>query len=111
MTREEFEALVRKALEGLPKKFRKRLENVDIVIEDEARGPLLGLYEGVPLARRTSYYGLVLPDKITLFKRNIEDECRARNLDVEKEVRHVLQHEIAHHFGITDKELRDKGLY
>ena len=111
MTREEFEKLVRKALRELPKKFRDKLENVDVVIDEDERGAHLGLYQGVPLKDRTSHYGFVLPDKITIFKCNIEAECRVRGLDIEKEVRHVVHHEIAHHFGITDEQLRKKGLY
>jgi predicted Zn-dependent protease with MMP-like domain len=111
MTREEFELLVRKALKELPKEFKDKLENVDVVIEEDERGPLLGLYEGVPLKNRTSHYGFVMPDKITIFKRNIERECRFRGLDIEKEVRHVVHHEIAHHFGITDEQLKKMGLY
>ncbi len=123
MTNSEFETLVRDALEKLPREFKDRLQNVDVVIEDEidmdaaaklgvgGRGRLLGLYQGVPLKSRTHYYGMVLPDKITLFKKNIENVCLLRKIDIQNEVRHVLQHEIAHHFGISDQRLRDLGVY
>jgi len=123
MSREEFEKLIMKAMEELPADFKEKLENVDIVIEDEpdmnvvrkmglgSKGRLLGLYQGVPLKSRTHYYGMVLPDKISLYKANIERVCRMRGLDVYDEVKHVLQHEIAHHFGITDKRLKDLGTY
>jgi len=123
MTRGEFEAMVHAALGELPKEFKDKLQNIDVVIEDDidmktikelglgARGRLLGLYQGVPLKERTHYYGMVMPDKITLFQHNIECSSRAEGRDIREEVRHVLQHEIAHHFGITDTRLRDLGIY
>jgi len=123
MTREEFEKLVRDVLEELPKEFKDKLQNVDVVIEEGvdmdavkklglgARGRLLGLYQGVPLKERSHYYGMVLPDKITLFKQNIESTCRASGADIREEVRHVIQHEIAHHFGISDKRLEGLDIY
>lgn len=123
MTNKEFEKLVRGALEGLPGEFKDKLDNVDVVIEDEVdmdtvksqglggSGRILGLYQGVPLKDRTHYYGMVMPDKITLFKNNIERSCGASAKDVRDEIRHVIQHEIAHHFGISDKRLRDTGTY
>lgn len=123
MTRNEFETLVRDALDELPKEFKDKLQNIDIVIEEElnmdmvkrpglgAQGRLLGLYHGVPLKHRTHYYGMVMPDKVTLYKQNIERECKTRGLDVYGQVKHVLQHEIAHHFGISDKRLKDLDVY
>jgi predicted Zn-dependent protease with MMP-like domain len=123
MTREEFEKLVQDALRELPKEFKNKLENVDVVIEEDvdmdavkklglgARGRLLGLYQGVPLKDRTHYYGMVLPDKITLFKQNIESACKENGMDIREEVKHVIQHEIAHHFGISDKRLEDLDIY
>ena len=123
MTREEFEKLVHDALIDLPKEFKDKLENVDVVIEEGvdmdmvkqlglgAKGRLLGLYQGVPLKDRTHYYGMVMPDKITLYKQNIERSCEAGGLDIREEIRHVIQHEIAHHFGISDKRLTDLGIY
>ena len=123
MTREEFEKLVHDALVDLPKEFKDKLENVDVVIEEEvdmdavkklglgARGRLLGLYQGVPLKDRTHYYGMVMPDKITLYKHNIEWACERDGMDIREEVNHVIQHEIAHHFGISDKRLKDLGIY
>lgn len=123
MIREEFEKLVRDVLLELPKEFKDKLQNVDIVIEEDldmgavkklglgAKGRLLGLYQGVPLKNRTHYYGMVLPDKITLFKQNIELACRADGADIREEVKHVIQHEIAHHFGISDKRLKDLDIY
>ncbi len=123
MTRKEFEALIINTLEKLPKDFKDKLQNVDVVVEEEldldmvkklglgAKGRLLGLYQGVPLKNRTHYYGMVMPDKITLYKQNIERECKARGLDIGEEIKHVIQHEIAHHFGISDKRLKDLDIY
>lgn len=123
MTHSEFEALVRDILVKLPKDFKNKLQNVDVVIEENlnmntvkmlglgAKGRFLGLYQGVPLKDRTHYYGIVMPDKITLYKQNIELECKARGLDIQEEVKHVIQHEIAHHFGISDQRLKDLGIY
>ncbi len=123
MERKAFEKLVIKAMQGLPEEFKTRLENVDVIIEDEpdmelarsmklgSKGRLLGLYQGVPLQARTHYYGMVLPDKITLFQKNIERVCNFQGLNPYEEIKHVLQHEIAHHFGISDQRLRDMGTY
>lgn len=123
MDQKEFEKLVRTALKELPREFGDKLENVEVVIEDEAdvdaarrlglgaKGRILGLYQGVPLKDRTHYYGMVMPDKITLFKDSIERSCKEDGKDIGEEVRHVLLHEIAHHFGISDKRLRDIGTY
>jgi len=123
MTREEFELLVRNALSELPKEFKDKLENIDIVIEEEvdmeavkrlglgAKGRLLGLYQGIPLKDRTHYYGMVMPDKITLYRQNIERSCEADGSDIREGIRHIVQHEIAHHFGISDKRLKNLGMY
>lgn len=123
MERKEFEDLVIKALNEIPKIFKDKLENVDVTIEDEpnmdtvkalglgSRGHLLGLYRGVPLKSRTHYYGMVMPDKITLYKANIERSCKATKEDIYKKINHVIQHEIGHHFGISDQRLKDLGVY
>ncbi|MDD5634265.1 MAG: metallopeptidase family protein [Candidatus Omnitrophica bacterium] len=122
LSRDEFESLVTEALEDLPKVFKDSLDNVDVVIEDEptqeamkavgvsGRKMVLGLYQGVPLVRRCHYYGMVLPDKITIFKKNVERMCRKRE-DIVVVVTHTVQHELAHYFGITDQRLRDLGIY
>jgi predicted Zn-dependent protease with MMP-like domain len=83
------------------------MENVEIVIEDEPveQKSLLGLYQGVPLKHRGSWYGNVLPDKITLFQRNIERQCRDE-AEVEALVNDVLIHEIGHYFGFNEEDLR-----
>lgn len=122
MEREVFEKLVVKALENLPKMFKDSLENVDVVIEDRPsrelanavdashRRMVLGLYQGVPLDRRTHQYGNVMPDKISIYQENIERICRTEE-EIVRLVTHTVQHELAHHFGISDKRLKDLGIY
>jgi predicted Zn-dependent protease with MMP-like domain len=118
LTRKEFEEVVISALRGLPKFFKKKMKNVDVVVEDRAsrdllselglRSPseLLGLYQGIPLDRRGFYYGNVLPDKITLFQTPIESMCRTKE-DVEEKVKEVVIHEVGHYFGLDDERLRE----
>jgi len=120
MDRESFERLVAKAVEDLPEEFLLRLENIDIVVEDYptpdqmrhlglGRGEtLLGLYEGVPQTRRGGHYGLVPPDKITIFQQSIEAKCRYGG-SISAEIQRVVKHEIAHHFGISDTRLKQLG--
>ncbi len=115
MNRERFEELVARAVEALPEDFQFALENVDVVVQDSpdrrqlariGRGmTLLGLYEGVPQTRRTESYGMVLPDKIIIFRRPILAMCRSE-AEVEAEIGRVVRHEIAHHFGMDEDELR-----
>lgn len=118
-----FETLVQKALEELPEEFGEKLSNVDIVIEGApdletakklgltSQGRLLGLYQGTPIDHRSVYYGTIFPDKISLYQANIERACKIEGKDVYEEIKHVLQHEIAHHFGISDQKLREGGTY
>ncbi|MGH7197871.1 MAG: metallopeptidase family protein [Candidatus Omnitrophota bacterium] len=115
MTRKDFEKDLRQALQSLPKAFREKLRNIQVVIDDKpARGKrasLLGLYEGVSLNERTGDYSMVMHDTITLFKRAIEAECKAKKLDIREEIKRTVEHEIAHHFGISDEKLKKLGLY
>ena len=116
MNREKFEWLVAKAVDELPEEFGNKLENIDVVVEEQPtptllaeaglrRGEtLLGLYQGVPLTRRSRRYGMVVPDKITIFQKPIEAKCRYDG-EIMAEIRKVVQHEIAHHFGISDARL------
>jgi predicted Zn-dependent protease with MMP-like domain len=110
MKRDEFEKLVKDALKTLPKVFRKKLENIDIVIEDEpvTRKNLLGLYQGVPLKKRGFWYGNVMPDRIVLFKKNIE-RISQTDAEIETWVHKVLIHEIGHYFGFDEDKLRESG--
>lgn len=116
MERRRFEDLVVRAIEQLPPEFQDKLENVDVVIEDwpsraqlgrmrlRDRGQLLGLYEGVPQTERGDGYNFVLPDKITIFQKPIEAQCRTES-EIEAEISSVVRHEIAHHFGTDEKTL------
>jgi predicted Zn-dependent protease with MMP-like domain len=109
----DFEQLVQEALDALPDDLRELMSNVAVVIEDEPPPGkrLLGLYQGVPLTRRSSYYGGVLPDKITIFRGPLE---RLYGLDPERlrrEVKRVVLHEVAHHFGISDERLVELDRY
>ncbi len=122
MERKYFEKLVVKALEELPQVFKDSLDNVDVVVEDAPlqahadavdsthRRLVLGLYQGVPLSRRSHYYGMVMPDKVSIFQKNIEKICKSDD-DIIRIVTHTVQHELAHHFGISDQRLRDLGVY
>jgi predicted Zn-dependent protease with MMP-like domain len=117
MDRERFEWLVARAVADLPDEFRERMDNIDVVVQDEPtsrqlagaglrRGEtLLGLYEGVPLTRRSRAYGMVPPDKITIFQNPIESRCHGEGA-IQREIQRVVKHEIAHHFGIGDARLR-----
>ena len=117
MQREKFEALVARAIDNLPPEFQCRLENVDIVVENwptpgqlrQAKHShptqLLGLYQGVPQTKRGRGYGLVLPDKISIFQKPIEAHCRFGD-EIEATIEEVVRHEIAHHFGLDEKTLR-----
>lgn len=109
----EFEEYAQDALDSLPPDIRAGMSNVEIVIEEEppAGQPLLGLYQGVPLTRRGSSYGAVLPDKITIFRGPL---VRLYGHDPEmlrREVRRVVLHEVAHHFGISDERLVELDRY
>lgn len=117
MDREKFERLVAKAVDSLPDEFRRKLENIDVVVENQPtreqlaeaglkRGEtLLGLYQGVSLTKRGGHYGMVIPDKITIFQKPIEAKC-TNDTEVKAEIRRVVWHEIAHHFGIDDARLK-----
>lgn len=105
--------MVQEALKDLPTFFKEKMENVDVVIEDwpnptYSKGRLLlGLYQGVPKTIRGSGYTMVLPDKITIFKGPIELVSRGNKETVKNLVIDTVQHEIAHHFGISDLRLRE----
>ncbi len=122
MDKKTFESLVIKALEELPQIFKDSLENVDVVVDnmpshDEIRSTgvssrrmVLGLYQGVPLSKRSYYYGMVMPDKVSIFKDNIERICSSDE-EIVRLVAHTVQHEMAHHLGISDDRLRELGIY
>jgi len=118
LRREDFEKLVAQALDELPDEFQKRLENIDVVIEDyptshqlsqvglKGQYSLLGLYEGIPLTQRGNNYFGVLPDKITLFQKPIESIC-PNEAAIREQVQKTVIHEIAHYFGLSDERLRE----
>ncbi len=122
MEKAEFEILAEKAFEELPQEFKSRIENVHVVVEDlpgesdlaglklKNKYSLLGLYSGIPLGRRGPGYGVypVVPDRIILFKENIESICKDNN-EIAAKIREVLIHEVAHYFGMTDQEIRRAG--
>ena len=120
MTRTEFERLVREALADIPTEISTHVENVDLIVEEWATDEqlvgagipadelLMGLYEGIPLPDRYNY-DMVLPDKITLFQRAIEQVCSSDE-EVVEEIRMTVVHEIAHHFGIDDDRLDEMGV-
>lgn len=117
VTEEEFEKLVTEAISKLPEKFKKKMENIAIVIEDlpsrgllmemKIKSPygLLGLYRGVPYTKRGIWYRNVMPDKIIIFKEPIEIRCRNKE-EIRESVRKVVIHEIGHYFGLNEADLR-----
>ena len=114
LEREElFEEYARQALASLPDELRSQMSNVEIVVEDEPPlgERLLGLYQGVPLTRRGAYYAGALPDKITIFRGPLERLYGADSARLQREVRRVVLHEIAHHFGISDERLVEIDRY
>jgi predicted Zn-dependent protease with MMP-like domain len=111
--RGRFEEVVVAALDELPEWIRERLENVDVLIEEEpppGQSNLLGLYQGIPLTRRGLHYAGVLPDRITLFQGPIERAVRSEP-ELQALIRHTVVHEFAHFFGISDERLREIGRY
>jgi len=115
--RDTFEQLAEEALDSLPGPLRDHMSNVQIFVEDApgeeagdfGRGPgLLGLYQGIPLTQRSEAYWGVMPDRIFLYQRNIENHCRSLE-ELRELVRTTVIHEIAHHFGIDDDRLDELG--
>jgi predicted Zn-dependent protease with MMP-like domain len=106
---EEFGRLVEAALDGIPEQLGRMMRNVAVVVEDYGGSPnLLGLYHGVPLTRRTSSYGGVLPDRISIYRLPIIRRCRTLE-EVVRQVQITVVHEVAHHFGIDDDRLEELG--
>ncbi|MBI2930721.1 MAG: metallopeptidase family protein [Planctomycetes bacterium] len=115
----EFERIVAEALKGLPEPLRRRIENVQVVIRD-ARGSrrqrgardesdLYGLYEGTPLPERPHDFQGALPDRITLFKNNIEADCEDRE-EMIRCIQETVIHEFGHYFGFDDEDLGEMGI-
>jgi predicted Zn-dependent protease with MMP-like domain len=121
MTREEFEELVAAEFEkAIPEKFRPHIKNVAFLVEDEPStelrqreglsddDTLLGYYHGIPTPMRGDFYGMgsTMPDTITLFQKPIEEEARQSGLSVAQVIRETIWHEVAHHFGMDEHEVR-----
>lgn len=119
LSEEEFEAVVHEALDEIPAELYEKIQNVDIFIEDYpsrevqiemgvGRHRLLGFYHGIPEGRRGHYYANTLPDRIYLYKKNIEAISPSRER-MKEEIQRTVLHELGHYFGIDDKRLRELG--
>jgi predicted Zn-dependent protease with MMP-like domain len=109
----DFDRLVSDALDELPDDIRGLMTNVAVTVEDEPPPgqPLLGLYEGIPWGKRGPYYAGALPDKITIYRLPLERIAGGNPERLRAEVRRVVFHEIAHHFGISDARLVEIDRY
>jgi predicted Zn-dependent protease with MMP-like domain len=110
MSAEAFEELVADALDTIPRKFMAQMSNVVVLVEDSHPDDpnLLGLYHGVALTSRTSYYSGVLPDRIIIYRLPILRICSSAE-EVVAQVRVTVVHEVGHHFGIDDATLHELG--
>ena len=111
MSRERFEELVAAALDDVPAELAELVDNCAVFVEDDPpdHDPhLLGLYDGTPLTERGSWYTMVLPDRITIFRNPTLAICETED-EVVEEVNITVVHEIAHHFGIDDDRLHELG--
>jgi predicted Zn-dependent protease with MMP-like domain len=108
-----FEDTVQEAVDGLPADLGDAMSNVAIVVDEEPPDgePLLGLYQGIPLTARTSSYAGAAPDKISIYRGPLERLYGHDPAVLREQIRRVVIHEIAHHFGISDERLRDLGAY
>jgi predicted Zn-dependent protease with MMP-like domain len=118
MTREHFQRLVVEAIALIPKRFRREMKNLALVVEEEPAPDLLaemeieppdslfGLYQGTPLPERTWAFGNNLPDRITLFQRPIEEDCEDED-DVRAVIGETLIHEVGHYFGMSEEEIEE----
>ncbi len=108
MLRADFDKLVKKAILELPEHIRRKMDNVDIVIEDKSSSgdSLLGLYQGVPQNVWGRGFGNILPDKISIFQKPIEKWAKSEREIVDL-VKNTVWHEIAHHFGFSEKGVRE----
>jgi predicted Zn-dependent protease with MMP-like domain len=107
---ERFEVLVAEALDAIPDALGRYMDNVAVFVEDGSPGQgLLGRYEGIPLTRRNSgYAGMVMPDRIMIYRLPICSLCLTED-EVVEQVRITVVHEVAHHFGIDDHRLSELG--
>jgi predicted Zn-dependent protease with MMP-like domain len=110
---EDFDNALEDAVDMLPDELRDAMSNVAIVIEDEPPDgePLLGLYQGIPLTERSSAYAGTPPDKISIYRRPLERLYGHDPVLLRDQIRRVVLHEIAHHFGISDERLHELDRY
>lgn len=120
--REQLEQIVTAAVAALPDEFRHQIANVEFAVEDWARpddyartktpagSTILGVYRGIPLTKRGTGYNMTLPDRIVIFQQPLQ-RLAADADDLAERVGHVLRHEIAHYFGISDERLREIDAY
>jgi predicted Zn-dependent protease with MMP-like domain len=118
MTRERFTQLVEQALREIPKRFRREMKNVAVIIEDqpspqileemeiEPGDTLFGLYQGIPLPERGWAFGNALPDRISIFQRPIEEAC-ADDEEMRTCVAETVIHEFGHYFGMSEEEIEE----
>src|SRR5688500_2317123 len=105
---ERFEELVAEALDSIPEDLGRLMDNVIVQVAEQSRAGLLGRYDGIPLTERAEYGGMAMPDRITIYRLPILDECENED-DVVEQVRITVIHEVAHHFGISDERLTELG--
>lgn len=116
MDRRRFEQLVEDALAELPERFRRKLENLSIVVEDAPRRSrrakrgrqgqlLLGVFQGVPRTAKTVFDPLPAPDRIVLYQKNIEAVCDSEE-EIREQIRLTVLHELGHYFGLSEDELQ-----
>ena len=121
MTPPDFESLVTKiGFSSVPEKFRGLISNVALIIENDVpmetrrsmnlpnNQSLLGLYRGIPLPKRGGQYGSVLPDTITIYRIPILHAAAEEDLSVQKVIEDTIWHEVAHHFGLNEREVRKR---
>jgi len=118
MTREKFEQLVAEAITLIPRRFRREMKNIAIIVDDEPSDELLeemeieppdslyGLYQGTPLPERSATWGNTLPDCVTLFQKPIEEDCEDDD-DIRMVIGETLIHEIGHYFGLSEEEIEE----
>lgn len=116
MNRSRFEQLVAEAIDLIPRRFRRQMRNLALVVEDEPTAELLeemeidppdtlyGLYQGTPLPERVWAHGNQLPDRITLYQRPIEMDCVDED-EVRAVIGETLIHEVGHYFGLSEEEI------
>ena len=120
--REAFEAIVQRTIDELPPDFGDRIANVEFSVEDWARpedygrthtppgAVILGVYRGIPLTKRGAHYNMTLPDRIVIFQQPLQ-RIAGDEANLAERIAHVVRHEIAHYFGISDERLREIDAY